>query len=39
VTVVALEGGEGTVGDARATVTAQAQAAWDRLCAYDSAGC
>ncbi len=38
-TVVALEGGEGTVGDARATVTAQAQAAWDRLCAYDSAGC
>lgn len=39
VTVVAIEGGEGTVGDARATVTAQAQAAWGLLCAYDSAGC
>lgn len=39
VTVVALEGGESTVGDSRATVTAQAQAAWDLLCAYDSAGC
>jgi hypothetical protein len=39
VTLVALDGGESTVGAARETVVATAQAAWDRLCRYDSAGC
>jgi hypothetical protein len=39
VTVVALEGGESTVGAARETVTGAAQAAWELLCAYDAEGC
>lgn len=39
VTLVALDGGESTVGAARDTVTAQAQAAWELLCAYDEEGC
>lgn len=39
VTVVALEGGESTIGVARETVTSRAQAAWELLCRYDSAGC
>lgn len=39
VTLVALDGGESTVGVARETVTGNAQAAWELLCAYDSAGC
>ncbi|MFC8921034.1 hypothetical protein [Cellulosimicrobium sp. NPDC057127] len=39
VTLVALDGGESTVGTARETVVANTQAAWDLLCRYDSAGC
>ena len=39
VTLVAVHGGEGTVGTAREAVTANAQAAWELLCRYDSAGC
>ena len=39
VTLVAVDGGEGTVGTARQTVTANAQTAWELLCGYDSAGC
>jgi glucose/arabinose dehydrogenase len=39
VTVVALEGGESTVGAARETVTGATQAAWELLCAYDAEGC
>ncbi|WP_158068927.1 hypothetical protein [Cellulosimicrobium sp. CUA-896] len=39
VTLVALDGGETTVGVARETVVANAQAAWDLLCRYDAEGC
>ncbi|WP_315096976.1 hypothetical protein [uncultured Cellulomonas sp.] len=39
VTLVAVHGGEGTVRTAREIVTANARAAWELLCAYDSAGC
>ena len=39
VTLVGLDGGEGRVGTARETVTTGAQAAWELLCSYDSAGC
>ncbi len=39
VTLVALDGGESTVGAARETVTGTARAAWDLLCRYDEAGC
>ncbi|WP_146845935.1 hypothetical protein [Cellulomonas terrae] len=39
ITLVAVEGGEGTVGTARETATTNAQAAWELLCTYDSAGC
>jgi hypothetical protein len=39
VTLVALEGGESTVGAARESVTARAQEAWALLCRYDAAGC
>jgi len=39
ITLVAVDGGEGTVGTAREAVTANAQAAWELLCTYDSAGC
>ncbi len=39
VTLVSAEGGEATVGTARSRVTAQAQQAWELLCAYDAAGC
>lgn len=39
VTLVALDGGEGTVGAARERITAQAYAAWELLCPYDAAGC
>jgi hypothetical protein len=39
VTLVAVHGGEGQVGTAREVVTANAQAAWELLCSYDSAGC
>lgn len=39
VTLVALEGGESTVGAARQAVVAHAQAAWELLCRYDSEGC
>ncbi|WP_149203733.1 hypothetical protein [Actinotalea subterranea] len=39
VTLVALEGGESTVGTARETVTGHAGQAWELLCRYDSAGC
>ncbi|MBI9115663.1 hypothetical protein [Sanguibacter suaedae] len=39
VTLVSVEGGEGTVGDARRMVTADAQEAWNQLCRYDSEGC
>jgi glucose/arabinose dehydrogenase len=38
-TLVALEGGESTVGASRETVTAHAQAAWELLCPYDADGC
>lgn len=39
ITLVAVDGGEGTVGTAREAVTVNAQAAWESLCTYDSAGC
>lgn len=39
VMLVGLEGGEGTVGSARTTVSALAQQGWELLCPYDSAGC
>lgn len=39
VTLVSAEGGESTVGAARAAVTDQAQRAWDLLCGYEAAGC
>lgn len=39
VTLVALEGGESTVGAARGSVTALTQEAWALLCRYDAAGC
>jgi len=39
ITLVGLEGGEGTVASARETATRQVQEAWGLLCAYDSAGC
>lgn len=39
VTVVVQEGGESTVAAARETVTGATRAAWELLCAYDSAGC
>ncbi|AEE47761.1 hypothetical protein [Cellulomonas fimi] len=39
VTLVALDGGEGTVGAARATVTGLAPQAWEQLCGFDAAGC
>lgn len=39
ITLVALEGGESTVGAAREDVTAQVQQAWELLCRFDAAGC
>lgn len=39
VTLVALDGGESTVGAARETVAEQARAAWELLCRYEQAGC
>jgi len=39
VTLVALDGGESTVGAAREVVSGTARAAWDLLCRYDEAGC
>lgn len=39
VTLVSGEGGERTVGQARAETVAQAQQAWERLCGYEVAGC
>lgn len=39
VTLVALEGGESTVGASRESVTALTQEAWALLCRYDAAGC
>lgn len=39
ITLVGFEGGEGSVGTERATVTGLAQEAWGLLCAYDEAGC
>jgi hypothetical protein len=38
-TLIGLEGGESTIGVARAAVAGHAQAAWDLLCAYADAGC
>lgn len=39
VTLVASAGGENTVSVSREVVTGELGAAWDQLCAYDSAGC
>ena len=39
ITLVALEGGESTVGAAREDVTALVQQAWELLCRFDAAGC
>lgn len=39
VTLVSGEGGERTVGNARTATVAQTQQAWERLCAYEVAGC
>lgn len=39
VALVALDGGESTVGAARETVSEQARAAWELLCRYEQAGC
>ncbi|MBO3100558.1 hypothetical protein [Cellulomonas fengjieae] len=39
VSLVGLHSGEGRVGVARQTVVPGAQAAWELLCSYDSAGC
>ena len=39
VTLVALDGGESTVGAARETVAEQTRAAWELLCRYEQAGC
>lgn len=38
-TLVSNDGGESTIGAARSEVTERAQAAWELLCGYDSAGC
>ncbi|MDC7122775.1 hypothetical protein OMK64_14665 [Cellulomonas fimi] len=39
VMLVGLDGGEGTVGSARTTVSGLAQQGWELLCPFDSAGC
>lgn len=39
VTLVGESGGEDDTDSARTTVTALAQQAWERLCAYEQAGC
>lgn len=39
VTLVSGEGGERTVGNARAETVAQTQQAWELLCGYEVAGC
>lgn len=39
VTLVGYVGGESTIGLSRENAVSTSQAAWDLLCAYDSAGC